>query len=177
MATTRLPKTYARVAASVSPTTTRAVGAVAVTAMVASMMMGMIEMIVEAAIGHGFWSPLRYIASVFTRGSDTDPGFSLGPVIVGLGGHMMNGLILGSVFAVIAWKLVRNPGVLAMAGMAFGALVYAVMWWGVAASIDPAMQLVNAQWFFVAHLVFGMVLGLGVAAAQRLSQGTAPAAV
>jgi hypothetical protein len=43
------------------------------------------------------------------------------------------------------------------------------MWWAVLPTIDPAMKLLNTPWFFVAHLVFGMVLGLGVAVARRLS--------
>jgi hypothetical protein len=152
-----------------TPFNKRAVGGVLVAAMAAGMMMGMLQMLVEAVSGHGFWAPLRYIASVFTRGADTDAGFSAGPVLVGLAGHMMISVILGTIFAIVVWKLTRNPIVLAILGMMWGALVYAFMWWGVTATIDPAMQLVNAQWFFVSHLVFGMVLGLGVAVAQRLS--------
>lgn len=136
---------------------------------VAGMMFGMLQMIVEAIIGHGFWSPLRYVAAVFTHGSDTDPTFSLGPVIVGLGGHMMLSMILGGVFAALVWKSVRNPAVLAMAGMAWGGAIYFVTWLGVIPAIDPAMKLLNAPWFFGAHLVFGMALGLGVALAQRLA--------
>lgn len=147
----------------------RAVGGVLVTGMVAGMMMGMLQMIVEAVSGHGFWSPLRYIASVFTRGANTDPSFAFGPVVVGLGGHMVNSVILTTIFAAVFWK-VRNPVVLAAAGMMWGALVYVFMWWVVIPTVDPAMQLVNAPWFFVAHVVFGMVAGLGVAATQRLTR-------
>jgi hypothetical protein len=140
--------------------------------MVAGMMMGILQMILEAVIGHGFWSPLRYIASVFTRGTDIDPSFAIGPVIVGLGGHMMNSVILGAIFAAAVWKLIRNPIVLAMTGMMWGAVIYTLTWRTVVPTIDPAMKLLNAPWFFIAHLVFGMVLGLGVAVTQRLS--TAP---
>jgi len=173
MATTHFTRPSLRT--SVTPVNTRAVGSVLIATMAAGMMFGMLQMIVEAVIGHGFWSPLRYIASVFTRGASIDPSFSLGPVIVGLGGHMMNSVILGVIFAAMVWKPVHNPIVLAMAGMMWGAIVYVVMWWAVIPTIDPAMTLLNAPWFFVSHLVFGMVLGLGVAVVQRVSQRQQPA--
>jgi predicted secreted protein len=169
MATTQFTRPSTRAAGGVN-VNRRAVVGVLVATMVAGMMFGMMQMIVEAIIGHGFWSPLRYIASVFTHGADTDPSFAIGPVIVGLGGHMMNSVILGAVFAGVFWKLTRNPVVLVMAGMAWGTAIYFFMWWGVIPTIDPAMKLLNAPWFFGSHLMYGMVLGLGVAAAQRLSQ-------
>lgn len=153
-----------------TPVNTGAVAGVLGATVIAGMMFGVMQMIVEALIGHGFWSPLKYIASVFTRGAAVDPSFSLGPVIVGLGGHMMNSMISGAVFAMIVWKLVRNPVALAVLGMMWGAAVWTFMWFVVIPTIDPAMKLLNAPWFFGAHLVFGMVLGLGIALAQRVAQ-------
>jgi len=46
--------------------------------MAAAMMFGMVEMAIEGSIHRagfldGFWSPVKYIAAVFTRGADTDP--------------------------------------------------------------------------------------------------------
>jgi len=58
-----------------------------VAGLVAGMGYGMMEMVIEAVGGKGFWSPLRFIASVFTLGTDTDPSFALAPVFVGLMGH------------------------------------------------------------------------------------------
>lgn len=173
MAATPFVRSSVRVTSG-TPVNKRAAASVLLVTMAAGMMFGMLQMIVEAVVGNGFWSPLRYVASVFTRGADTDPTFSLGPVIVGLGGHMMNSVILGVIFAAVVWKLIHNPVVLAMAGMMWGAIVYAFMWLAVVPAVDPAMRLLNAPWFFVSHLVFGMVLGLGVAAAQRISQRQQP---
>lgn len=152
----------------------RSLGRVVVTGIVAGMMMGVVEMIISAAGGQGFWAPLRYIAAVFTRGADTASGFSLGPVVVGLMGHMMNAVILTAIFALLAWRFGRNPIALAAAGMMWGALVFAVMWWAVVPTIDPAMGLLNGAGFFATHLIFGMVAGLGVAWARR---APAPASV
>ncbi len=44
-----------------------------VVGIVAGMGFGMMEMVIEAVVGKGFWAPLRFIASVFTLGKDTDP--------------------------------------------------------------------------------------------------------
>ncbi|HKF19299.1 MAG TPA: hypothetical protein VKF14_19230 [Candidatus Dormibacteraeota bacterium] len=55
----------------------------------------MTEMVIEAVAGKGFWASLRFIASILTRGKDTDPSFSVGPVIVGVAGHMVESVVLG----------------------------------------------------------------------------------
>jgi hypothetical protein len=127
-------------------------------------------MIIEAVRGDGFWAPLRYIASVFTRGADTDPSFSLIPVLVGLMGHMMNSIILGALFAVAVWRLRRATAItLMVGGMMYGAAIFAVMWWGILPAIDPAMKIVSGAGFFITHLIFGMMLGLSVAAAREFT--------
>jgi hypothetical protein len=37
------------------------------------------------------------------------------------------------------------------------------MWWAVLPVVDPAMKLVNGTGFFVSHLVYGAMLGAGLA--------------
>lgn len=145
----------------------RAVPGVVVAGLGAGTMMGMVEMVISAATGQGFWAPLRLIASVLTRGADVASGFTLGPVVVGLVGHMMNSVVLTALFALVVWNLVRHPAVLAALGMMWGPPVFAFMWWGVTLAIDPAIGLLHPVGFFVTHLIFGMVAGLGVAWAQR----------
>ncbi len=145
--------------------------------LIAGIAFGMLQMIVEAVIGRGFWSPLRYIASVFTLGKDTDPTFSLIPVVVGLMGHMMNSIILGMVFAFLISPLIRNTAALAVAGMAYGAVVFLAMWYVILPVIDPAMKLVNGPWFFISHLMYGLILGVGISVvrgqvgARRIAAG------
>src|SRR5215813_4127726 len=79
----------------------------------------MTEMVIEAVSGKGFWAPLRFIASILTRGKDTDPGFSLGPVIVGVAGHMIESVVLGLVFIVLAGHITHNAIGLALTGMVY----------------------------------------------------------
>lgn len=133
--------------------------------LIASIAFGMMEMLIEAAIGRGFWSPVKYIAAVFTHGTDTDPTFAAVPVVVGLMGHMMNSVVFGMLFAVTT-RRVRDPLVLTAAGMAYGAAIFTVMWFTVLPAIDPAMTLLNGAGFLLSHLMYGAVLGGGLAAVR-----------
>lgn len=145
--------------------------------LIAGIAFGMMEMLIEALIGRGFWSPLRYIASVFTLGKDTDPGFSLIPVIVGLMGHMMNSIILGMVFALLISTLIRSAAALVVAGMAYAAAVFLALWYVILPVIDPAMKLVNGPGFFISHLMYGLMLGVGISLVRRQGGANRIAAV
>jgi len=131
--------------------------------LVAGMGFGMTEMVIEAIVGKGFWAPLRFIASVFTLGKDTDPSFSLVPVFVGLMGHMMNSVIFGLIFALVISRIANGVVGLAVTGMVYAAAIFAGMWFVVLPLIDPAMLLVNGPGFFFSHLMYGALLGLGIA--------------
>jgi len=133
-----------------------------VVGLLAGIVYGMMEMVIEAVVGHGFWSPLRYIASVFTLGTNTDPGFALLPVLIGLMGHMMNSLIFGLIFALWISRVTRERGSLALIGMVYAAVIFVAMWFVVLPLIDPAMKLVNPIGFFFSHLAYGLVLGVGI---------------
>lgn len=138
-----------------------------VAGVVAGMGYGMMEMVIEAIIGQGFWAPLRFIASVFTLGKDTDPSFSLIPVVVGLMGHMMNSVILGVVFSLWISRLASGIVGLAVLGMVYAAAIFIAMWYVVLPVIDLAMLLVNGPGFFASHLLYGLVLGIGVALVRQ----------
>ncbi len=155
----------------------------AVGGLIGGMVLAMWEMMVEAirsvALGGsfwgslsthaGFWSAPQWIgATVIRRLQDTrNPNFDFGPLILGLMGHMMNSIILGLIFVAFAYFITRSLGGLFITGMMYGAVIFAITWWGVVAAIDPAMQEVNGAWFFVGHLMYGGVLGLVVGAGTQ----------
>jgi len=138
-----------------------------VAGLVAGMGYGMMEMIIEAIWGKGFWSPLRFIASVFTLGSDTDPSFAVVPVFVGLMGHMMNSVLFGIVFALFVSRIAHGTVGLAVTGMIYAAAIFVAMWFVVLPLIDRAMLLLNPIGFFASHLMYGLLLGVGIAYAHR----------
>lgn len=135
--------------------------------LIAGLVYGMFVMVVEAIIGHGLWSPLRYIAAVFTLGKDTNPSFSLTPVFVGLMGHMMNAIIFGLIFAYLIVRYLTNTTVLIIGSMVYGAIIFLLMWFLVLPPLDPAMLLVNPVGFLIGHLMYGLVLGIGLAVIRQ----------
>lgn len=141
-----------------------------IASLVASMVMGMWQMIVEAFVGGGFWSPVVYIAATVVRSLQSlrpPVGFDAIPVVLGLMGHMMNSVILGAIFYRIArgrgWR--AQPALIG--GMVWGVVVFAAMWYVVVPLVDPVMLQVNAAAFFLGHLMWGAVLGLAVTWARR----------
>jgi hypothetical protein len=110
----------------------------------------------------GFWSAPQFIGATLIRSLQTsrNPNFNLGPLILGIMGHMMNSIILGLIFAAFAYYLTRSLGGLLVLGMMYGAAVFAIMWWLVVPAVDPAMQEVNGALFFIGHLMYGGILGL-----------------
>jgi hypothetical protein len=147
-----------------------------VVGLVAGMGFGMSEMVIEAIVGKGFWAPLRFIASVFTLGKDTDPGFSFLPVVVGLMGHMMNSVIFGLVFALLISRIASGVLGLALTGMAYAAAIFAAMWFVALPLIDPAVLLLNGPGFFLSHLMYGLLLGLGVVLVRERAVNRQPIA-
>ncbi len=132
--------------------------------LIASLVMGMWEMMVEAIIpnGAGFWSAPTYIAAALLRNLQTiarPVPFDFAAVMVGLMGHMMNSVILGLIFAfVIAPRFKSLIGQI-VAGMMYGAVVYALMALAVVPLVDPVMANLNAVAFFLGHLMWGVALG------------------
>lgn len=84
--------------------------------------------------------------------------------MLGIVGHMMNSIIIGIVFIVIA-RAAHLRGVAAViAGMMWGLIVYGAMYWallrGVLASTSASFLSANPEWSWIAaHLMYGVVLG------------------
>ena len=133
-----------------------------VAGLIASVVMGMIEMIFEAVAGDGFWSPVVYIGATVLRGLQSlqpPVGFHFGGVILGLMGHMMNSVILGGVFAAFIARRIAGRGSVIVGGAIYGFIVYLVMWYVVVPAVDPVMLNLNAAFFALAHIMWGAVLG------------------
>jgi hypothetical protein len=145
--------------------------------LLASIVMGMVEMVFEATAGPGFWSPLVFIAATVLRPLQSVPipvPFMALPVVLGLMGHMMNSMILGLVFGVISSRFAASRGVMVGAGVGYALLVFAMAWYLVLPVIDPVMLKLNAVFFAVAHVMWGAALGLTMPGpAERAARLTA----
>ena len=130
---------------------------------VASLVMGMIEMVYEAVAGSGFWAPVVYIGATVLRGLQAvqaPVAFNFWGVVLGLMGHMMNSIILGFIFAALFARGSRARGTLVTSGAAYGLVVFFLMWYLVVPAIDPVLRHLNATAFAIAHIMWGAALGL-----------------
>ncbi len=138
---------------------------VLVAGIVASLVMGMIEMIYEGLAGGGFWSPAVYIGATVLRGLQSvriPVAFDFWGVVLGLMGHMMNSVIFGLIFTAIFARRASSRGGLVVSGAIYSLVIFFAMWYVVAPAIDPVILNLNATVFAIAHIMWGTALGLFV---------------
>ena len=113
--------------------------------------------------GSNFLAPPQGIAQSVGIGV---PGhdFQILPFVAGLMGHMMNSVVLGAIFIVVAGAIhLRGRGAI-LAGMMYGVVVYIGMYWillrGLLAGSSQSFLTANPEWsWIVGHLMFGVILG------------------
>lgn len=166
----------------------------AVIGMVAGAAMAMYAMVAAATYQDtGFFTPLFHISALIgspksmmqsmTAAMTGDMfRFTPGAALVGLVIHMMTGAVYGIGFAALVRRL-RGVGTLAVAGAAYGILALvlsAFIGLPAAAALTDAgktisdmAEMVGWGTFAIEHVIFGMVLGIGVAAVRRAAHPTA----
>jgi hypothetical protein len=141
----------------------------AVGGMLAGMMMAMTEMVYGwVSSAHTFWdAPMAIWAWVAGLDWFGAPGDHIESIILGLGGHMLNSMLAGVMFAAVATLLrLRGLGMLVMAGVAYGLGLWAIMRYGILPLRDPestlfTTDLVSPQWvWWLAHAILGMTAGM-----------------
>lgn len=140
--------------------------AILVGGLVASLVMAMWQMVVEALLpnGAGVFGPPIAIGATLVRslqGASNPIPFDGVALAVGLAGHMMNSVILAAVFGAVVSAFGRAMGSigLVIAGMAWGVAVFAVMWLVVIPAVDPVAANLNEPTFLAAHVMWGAALG------------------
>lgn len=126
----------------------------------AAIVMGLVWMIVAAARGTGFWTPMMWIGATYLGVDWTDvPAWA---AVLGVGTHLVLGAAFGLLFAALA-RNVRAAGARAAAGLVYGAAVYLFMTYLVLPWADPVMYVViDKGLFFLYHLAFGFVLAFAM---------------
>jgi hypothetical protein len=130
---------------------------------IASLVLGMLEMFYGAIAGIGFWSPVVFIAATIVRNLQsvgTPVEFQPMPVLLGLLGHMMNSVILAFVFSWLIAPRLRGVTALAVGGVVYGLVVFVAMWFGIVPLVDPVMLKLDAPVFAISHMMWGAALGL-----------------
>jgi hypothetical protein len=132
--------------------------------LIASMVMGMWEMLFEQLVGgNGFWASPVYIAATVLRdlqSVSTPVPFAFVPVVLGLMGHMMNSVLLGFIFSKVAPRITSSVARLAVLGVVYSIIIFATMWYVALPLINPVMLQLNSVVFVLAHMMWGAALGI-----------------
>jgi uncharacterized membrane protein YagU involved in acid resistance len=151
---------------AISAQTTPGIVRTVIAGLIASLVIGMWEMVLELFLGNGLWAPVVYIAATVLRSLQqvaTPVPFDLVAVILGLIGHMMNSVILAIIFWLIAPRFTSSTSGFIGAGAVYGIIVFAAMWFVVLPAIDPVMLRLNFIVFLIGHIMWGAVLGISMA--------------
>jgi hypothetical protein len=142
---------------------------------IAGMMMAMWQMVVGAVadeptavegITSSFWTAVTAIPSVLFGIGWFHEDFEFWPVVLGVGGHMMNSMMIGVVgVALLAAVLGRRPSPIAavMQGVVFGLLMEVVIIHLIVNPIQDVNTLYTStpEWsWWASHAIFGMTLGM-----------------
>ena len=168
----------------------RVIGYGAIAGVIASVAMAMYAMIAAWEKGTGFFTPLYHIASLWASQDSmmasmksamggSDFHFVFGTALLGAVIHMMTGAMYGALFGLAVSRFDLKLRILVGAGLVYGALAFvasALIGLPLAAAIfnsgDQITHMAKmAGWgvLFVEHLIYGLTLGLVVAAARRRS--------
>jgi hypothetical protein len=129
---------------------------------VAGVAMAMVAMMLMPVVGRALMTPVKLMAGTVEgeRAMDGGPG----TLMTGMMIHMMMSLILGVIFGAIMGALVIHTlGALIIAGVIWALIVFVVAQFMALPIIDRLMAERMSPWVFgMAHLVFGVVLGVMV---------------
>ncbi|MBC7173861.1 MAG: hypothetical protein H5U40_15580 [Polyangiaceae bacterium] len=128
--------------------------------LIGSIVMGTVGVAVAGLKGPSFAVPMSVLAANAIRG-----GADSELVVVGALLHMLVGSGFGAVFALLLPRASRIPTILGF-GMLYGLVLHVVMVYGVLRPLELVRTTarVDTWWFLSEHLVYGLTLGIVMAA-------------
>jgi hypothetical protein len=132
----------------------------ALTGIYAGFVFAAYEMLVAAAMGMGFFMPLRMIGAILLGQAALDPTYSLVAAgVAGIVAHMMLAIVYGVAFALTVGGL-RSRNAMTAAGAVFGFLLWVVNFYLIAPGAFPWFLDSPALVQFIGHtFFFGAALG------------------
>lgn len=167
----------------VSPSRVVVIGAVG--GAIAGMMMAMIQMIYGlVADGHTLWdAPMAIWAWVGGIDNFGAPGDHIGAIVLGLGGHMANSMMIGAGFALLLSYVFKPRGLMTpvILGVIYGLGIWLVMRYGVLplnvgeATLFTTDRVSPQAIWWLSHAVLGMTAGVYYYLVSRATQPRPPA--
>jgi hypothetical protein len=138
----------------------------AVAGLLAGAVMVVLSPILSLLTGLSVWEPPKLIAAtVLGERALSQPGFDLGPVLLGGVLHFVTSIILGIIFGVISHRvlhLTTDFGLPIYVGLCYGMLIFFVAYFVILPGVNPAIVQNSAGMgpLIAQNLVFGLVLGI-----------------
>ena len=156
------PSPQARPAVSPLPDIVGLGGAIA--GLAGGVAMAAVAALLSISIGQDMWHESKRIAAiVYGPAALAQPGFDLGPVLVGTLLHLIVSALLGAIFGIVTRRILHltsDFGTPILAGLIYGLLIWMVAYFIVLPIFNPALLDVYAPAFIIQHVVFGIVTGL-----------------
>ncbi len=129
-------------------------------------------MVAFSAMGRGAWYPVNGVASILPvfqpPGALLSPTFVPGPSLFGLTLHLLVsavfGVIYGGAVEAFAPRRARSWYWEGLMGMGYGVLVWVFSGYGGSYLVDAQAVVFESVSFLAGHLIYGLVLGLSLAA-------------
>ncbi|MBI4308100.1 MAG: hypothetical protein HY684_04775 [Chloroflexi bacterium] len=139
------------------------VGGGVVAGLIAGMVMAIVVMMVTAFSGMGLFAGPEMIGQTLLRGQS-----GAGVTVVGLMVHMMNSAIFGIIWGLIWRGIAKAGGTAVIGGVVYGLVIWLVMTYAVLPILSSPVPgpILPVAWA-MAHLMFGLVLGLWPALQSR----------
>jgi uncharacterized protein DUF6789 len=132
----------------------------AIGGIVAGLVMAMVAMIYTLAGQSDLLAPLKQMGALFFA---NDQGSAIS-MLAGLMIHMVMSIVFGVIFALLVQGRIAGYGPLLVAGLVYIAVEWAIAAFVVLPAIDkPLVPTFSAVGGFVAHMMYGAVLGLWLA--------------
>lgn len=144
------------------------------------LVMAAVEMIYGwASSAHAAWdAPMGIWAYIGGLNHFGRPADHIGPIVLGIGGHMLNAILVGVVFVALV-RALRNPSAVLILGAAYGAGLWALQRYVFLPINTPEDKLfttglISPQWvWWIAHLALGTTIGLVYVLLDRRQAATA----
>jgi hypothetical protein len=126
--------------------------------------MAIVGALVSVSMGDDIWLESKQIAAVvYGASAIAQPGFVVGPVLVGTLIHLIVSALLGAIFGIIIRRLLHltsDFGTPVLAGLIYGMFIWMLGFFVILPIVNPLLLQSYTPAFIIQHMVYGLVTGM-----------------
>lgn len=125
--------------------------------------MAIVAALLTRSLDQDIWLQPKAIAAFVLGSSTATAGFAAGPVLLGTLIHLIVSALLGALFEIVVWRVLRLPsdlGTPLLTGLVYGMITWLIAYFIVVPALSPELLAVYAPAFIIQHIVYGVVTSL-----------------